>query len=307
MTDRPPAEPRPPAEDGAEPNLFRAIADWLRGFTGLGGGSASLRESVEELLEEHEPAAEPSSVEERVMLLNLLRFGEVTVEDVMVPRADIAAVEVEASLDRIIAAMSDSGHSRLPVYRETLDDVIGVIDFRDLLGFWSASAPFELAAAVRKPLFVPHSMKAAALLREMRATKIQMALVVDEHGGIDGLVTIEDIIEQIVGEIEDIDDQTPILVKRDDGSFEADGRVAVEDLERLVGIDLLPQDRDEEIDTLGGLVVELIGRIPKRGELVQHPSGLDIEILDADPRRVRRLRIRRRPQSAEPTASAAAG
>lgn len=288
---------RPPIGDAeSDRSLGRVLADWLRSLTGLGGRGATLKESVEELIEEHQDDDTPIDEHERDMLLNLLNFGELRVEDVMVPRADIVAVSETAELAEVISVMSEAGHSRLPVYRETLDDVIGMVHVRDLLVFWNNGPSFSLPDVVRDLPFVPPSMPVQNLLRQMRGLKVHMALVVDEHGGIDGLVTIEDLVEEIVGEIEDEHDHAaaPILRELVDGGLEADARVLVEDLEARLGIDLLPAERDEEIDTLGGLVFELAGRVPVVGEVIPHDAGLDFEILDADPRRVRMVRVRHR-------------
>ncbi len=297
MTDTGPVDSRDAGEGGraaaSERSLFRVLARWLRSLTGLGGHGPSLRESVEALIEEYRVSNAEIDEQERVMLLNLLNFGELRVEDVMVPRADIVGLREDAPLDEVVRVMSDAGHSRLPVYRHTLDEVIGMVHVRDLLGYWSGDRSFALAKVVRRLPFVPPSMPIEVLLRQMRATKVHMALVVDEHGGIDGLVTIEDLVEEIVGEIEDEHDHAvaPALTERPDGSLVADARVLIEDLEPKLGVDLLPADRDEDIDTVGGLVFDLAGRVPESGEVIAHPAGLDFEILEADPRRVRRVRI----------------
>jgi magnesium and cobalt transporter len=179
------------------------------------------------------------------------------------------------------------------VFRDSLDHILGMVHVRDLLAFWRDPSGFELAKVVRALPYVPPSMPVQRLLRQMRASKIHMALVVDEHGGIDGLATIEDLVEEIVGEIEDEHDhaEAPAIVERADGSIVADARALIEDLEPVLGIDLLPAERDENIDTVGGLVFDLAGRVPATGEVIAHPAGLDIEILDADPRRIRRVRI----------------
>ena len=286
--------------------LVRMVADWVRSISGLGSRDPSLRESLEEIFQEHEEADTPVDEQERTMLLNLLNFGELRVENVMVPRADIVAVPETATLAEVVTAMSDAGHSRLPVYRETLDEVIGMIHVRDLLAFWHDEDSFVATHVVRAMPFVPPSMPIQNLLRQMRATKVHMALVVDEHGGIDGLVTIEDLVEEIVGEIEDEHDRTipPSISQRADGSFDADARLLIEELEPRLGIDLLPAERDEEIDTVGGLVIALAGRVPISGEVIGHEAGLDFEILDADPRRVRSVRIRQRPEGGRQTPAA---
>ena len=280
------------ARDGNGKTLLSVLGDWLRSLTG-GGRMASLRESVEELIEEHPDAATAIDEQERTMLLNLLKFGETRVEDVMVPRADIVAVPASASLGSIVETMAAAGHSRLPVFEDSLDDVVGMVHVRDLLAYWQGDRAFDLVAVARTIPFVPASMPIHKLLRQMRATKLHMALVVDEHGGIDGLATIEDLVEEIVGEIEDEHDRatTPVLAEREDGGFDASARVPVDALARRLGLDLLPADRDEQIDTLGGLVFALAGRVPRAGEIIAHDCGLTFEVLEADPRRIRRLRV----------------
>lgn len=278
------------------------VGEWLRALTGLGGRGGTLRESVEELIEEHAGAATASEEQESTMLRNLLKFGELRVEDVMVPRADIVAVPASAGLGSIVETMAKAGHSRLPVFDGTLDNVVGMVHVRDLLAYWQGDRPFDLAGAARAIPFVPPSMPIRKLLRQMRATRLHMALVVDEHGGTDGLVTIEDLVEEIVGEIEDEHDRgaPPALVARGDGGFDASARVPVEVLEQRLGIDLLPAARDEQIDTLGGLIFALAGRVPETGEAIRHESGLVFEVREADPRRIRRVRVLPAPADAPP-------
>lgn len=274
---------------------------WLRRLIG-GRSGESLRDTVEELLEGYEEDGERLSDAERAMLVNLLEFGELRVDDVMVPRADVVAVEESTSIDEVVAMVREQGHSRLPVYRETLDDVVGMIHVRDLLNGWGAEPPGpSLTSLLRQVLFVPPSMPVIDLLVKMRTARIHMALVVDEYGGIDGLATIEDLVEPIVGEIWDEHDTEDAanLVERPGGMLEASARTTVEELEERTGIDLLPEDREEDIDTLGGLVVDLLGRVPVRGELIRHDSGLEFEVMDADPRRIKRLRIRGVPPRPE--------
>ncbi len=213
----------------------------------------------------------------------------------MVPRADIVAVEVETKRDELLRLIAEHQHSRMPVYRETLDDVLGFIHIKDVmttLADGGTQAGFELQKLLRPVKIVAPSMRVLDLLLDMRKTRQQLALVVDEFGGIDGLVTIEDLIEGIVGDIADEHDivSTPDMTVRPDGSLVADARVSIEDFEARVGA-LLTEDERAEIDTLGGLVVSLAGRVPPRGELLRHPSGLEFEVLDADPRRIKRLRV----------------
>ncbi len=273
---------------------------WLRRLIG-GRNDDSLRDNVEELLDAYEEDGGQLSETERSMLVNLLEFGGLRVDDVMVPRADIVAVEAGTPIDGVVELVRTAGHSRLPVYRESLDDVVGMIHVRDLLDGWGAEPPGpSLVSLLRHVLFVPPSMPVIDLLIKMRTSRIHMALVVDEYGGIDGLATIEDLVEPIVGEIWDEHDTTEEahLVERPGGVLEANARTTVDELEERIGFDLLSEDREEDIDTLGGLVVDLLGRVPVRGELVRHDSGLEFEIVDADPRRIKRLRIRGVPPRA---------
>jgi CBS domain containing-hemolysin-like protein len=286
-------------KNGAEPqsSLLNVLRTWLSGLGRWGNGQATLRETLDELIEQHADDAVPVNAEERAMLLNLLNFGELRVDDVMVPRADIVAIDETTPLAEIIEVIHSAGHSRLPVFRGTLDDIVGMVHVRDLLGYWGAEKSFPLNEIVRPLLFVPPSMRVHDLLLQMRASRIHMAMVIDEYGGSDGLATIEDLVEEIVGEIHDEHDldEVPSMVDTKDGVIEADARVPVEELEARVNFSLLPEDREEHVDTLGGLVFSLVGRVPSRGELIEHPAGLQFEVLDADPRRIKRLRIHKVP------------
>src|SRR3546814_118118 len=243
------------------------------------------------------------------MLSNILRRRLLTAYDVMVPCADIVAVDIDTPLDELIDVMSGAGHSRLPVYRDTLDEVVGIVHIKDPLHYMrerNEAATFDLVDLVRRILVVAPSVRVLDLLLEMRLSRVHMALVVDEFGGIDGLVTIEDLVEEIVGEIEDEHDVAvgPKLVERPDGSLIADARTTIEEFEERVGPVLSGEEREEDIDTLGGLLFTLAGRVPDRGELVDHPpSGITFEVLEADPRRVKRLRVRN--VTAQPVATAA--
>ena len=292
-----------PRESGAghPTSLAHSIRAWLKGLRGFRNGEGSARDTLEELIEEREDSEVPIDQDERTLLANILELRGSTVRDVMVPRADIVAIDAEARLADVIQAMTLAGHSRLPVYRETLDDAVGMVHIKDVLAWRGRDTAFALTKIVRKVLFVAPSMQVLELLLEMRVTRSHMALVVDEFGGVDGLVTIEDLVEEIVGEIEDEHDRSlePRLIERTDGTLDADARVTVETLEARVG-PLLSGEEREDIDTLGGLVFSLTGRVPIRGELVGHPSGLEFEVLEADPRRIKRLRIRNVPPSARP-------
>ena len=213
--------------------------------------------------------------------------------------ADIVAVDIETPLARLIELVKREYHSRFPVYRGALDEIVGMIHVKDLIAHWSQRRGFAMEKVLRKVLFAAPSMPVLDLLKEMRITRIHLALVVDEYGGVDGLVTIEDLVEEIVGEIEDEHDvaQTPTVARRVDGTIDVNGRTPIELLEEEIGR-VLSDDERREIDTVGGLIFSLLGRIPERGEVVRHPSGVEFEILDVDPRRIRRLRVRPPTQSA---------
>ncbi len=259
----------------------------------------TLKEAIEEYIVEAEEARVPIDQQERTLLDNIANLGERAAGDVMVPRADIVAVEAGTSLAELIKVMREGAHSRLPVYRENLDEVIGMVHIKDVLAYWDRPEAFRLTRVVRPLLFVVPSTRVLDLLRKMRVTRTHLALVVDEYGGIDGLITIEDVVEEIVGEIEDEHDRTvaPRMVALPDGTIDADARTPVEEFEARVG-PVLSDDEREDIDTLGGLVFSLAGRVPARGELIAHASGIEFEVLEADPRRIKRLRVRNLPPGA---------
>jgi magnesium and cobalt transporter len=261
----------------------------------------SLRETIDEMIEE--PPADgphPLSAQERVLIGNILKVHDRTAADAMVPRVDIVALDVETSFPEVVKFMVEQGHSRVPVYRETLDNVIGFVHAKDLLGPAAERRETKSSLILRKVLFVAPSVPILDLLVQMRQARTHIAMVADEFGGIDGLVTIEDLIEEIVGEIEDEHDvaDEPRLAERADGTLIADARTPIEVLEEHQGVRLRPSGEQEEVDTLGGLVSSLAGRVPTRGEVIAHPSGIEFEVLDADPRKIKRLRVRRSPDAA---------
>jgi len=277
----------------------RGIGRRLFGFLGRRNTDPTLRQSLEEVIEEHQERSTSITEEEQLMLLNILHFGEARVEDVMVPRADIVAVDQDEPLEDLIKVFCDAGHSRLPVFRETLDDPLGMYHIKDLLPLIldemadKKSQANALAKRRRPVLFVPPSMPALDLFLKMQTTRTHMALVIDEYGGTDGLVTIEDLVEEIVGEIEDEHDneEGPLIDKLGENTFLVDARAPIEDLEELVGAKLILDQEDEDLETVGGLIFSTIDRVPERGELISHPAGLEFEILDADPRKVKKLRV----------------
>ena len=305
-TDSTAAEERGSAQPAPRPllsELASRLVSAVKGFR----QDPTIRESLEEVIEESDRETKELSTQERLMLANLLKFGETAVADVMVPRADIVAVEEKTPLSELITLFREAQHSRLPIYRETLDDPLGMVHVKDVLALLESGPGGQLrwpqtsiAKLKRDVLFVPGSMPALDLLMRMQSSRNHLALVVDEYGGTYGLVSIEDLVEEIVG---DIDDEYDVeedleLTPQPDGGFDADARIGLEDFKERSGIDLTFEDIGEEVDTLGGLVVAALGRVPARGEIVSH-GGFEFEILEADPRRVKRLRIRA-PRVAQP-------
>ncbi len=272
------------------------------------GEELELRELMEDALARTQGENDSIGTQERAMLLNILRFGKLTVEDVMVPRADIVAVEEQTTVAELMGVFREAEHSRLPVYRESLDDPRGMIHIRDLMSWITTEAEakghLDLGAVdlgksvadiniTRDILYVPTSMSGLDLLLKMQTRRLHLALVVDEYGGTDGLVSIEDLIEEVVGEIDDEHDvEDEPLIRQDPGQgLIADALAPIEEVERHLGINLVAPEQDEDIDTLGGLVFSLAGHIPARGERIEHPSGIWFEVLDADRRRIKTLRI----------------
>ncbi|HEY1943307.1 MAG TPA: hemolysin family protein [Roseiarcus sp.] len=314
---------RPGAERAASPGGREAhpgLIERLRGLFGL--GQASVRDDIEDALDDAGTNAD-FTPQERAILKNVLGLHDVRVADVMVPRADIIAVSIEATLGELLALFRTAGHSRLPVYGETLDDPRGMVHIRDFVDFLASEAHFGLAepspaanpspeqktlaaqgmktplsaARILRPvLFAPPSMPALDLLVKMQASRTHMALVIDEYGGTDGLVSMEDVVEAIVGDIEDEHDEAdrPGVVAAGDGSYVVEARTSLEDVSEAVGFDFSKLADAEDVDTIGGLLTAAAGRVPGRGEIVTGAGDFEFEVLDADPRRVKRLKIVRR-------------
>jgi CBS domain containing-hemolysin-like protein len=278
-------------EEGGS-RLWRGMRSLLFGDE----GEQTLRDEIEEAIDEADearPVAGDLTPTERQMLRNLLHFGEQTAGDICVTRGDIIAVPSTIGFEELIRAFAEAEHSRLPVYGASLDDVVGMVHIKDVfIADNDPSRDRSMAALMREPLFVPESMGVIDLLARMRAERIHLAIVVDEFGGTEGLVTIEDVVEEIVGEIEDehdIDaDGTP-LAMIDDGMWEADARVELDEL--AAAVDKRLASEEDEVDTLGGLVFLLAGHILKPGESVEHPSGWRLECIEADARRITRIRL----------------
>ena len=307
--------PVPPAHDGESwfMRAVRALFGWK---------PSSTRADLKDILDAMGPGESGFSPEESRMLKNILGLRERRVGDVMIPRADIIAVQQDIKIGDLVRVFEGAAHSRLVVYNDTLDDPVGMVHIRDLIAFMTARAavdpvknakrkkplpagldmkainlamPLSTAKIVREILFVPPSMRVIDLLARMQATRIHLSLVVDEYGGTDGLASIEDIVEQIVGEIADEhdEDELPAVTQQPDGSFVADARATIEDVVDTVGNDFDVGDAAEEVDTIGGYLVTCAGRLPVRGEIVPGPGLFEFELLDADPRRVKRVRITR--------------
>ena len=278
----------------------------IRKFFDPDFGDRSLRAQLEEAIDEHEEGEHGDDVPEnsgtgdlslveRQMLRNLLHFSEHDADDVAVPRGEIIAMNANASWDELVETFAEHGHSRMPVYREQLDDVIGMIHIKDVFTILARgeTPPRDWTVLMRQPLYVPQTRNALDVLADMRAQRMHLAVVVDEFSGTDGIITIEDLVEEIVGDIEDEHDieAGPTLTKRPDGTIDADARCEVEELEEMLGLKLTDEEEENDVDTLGGLVFSLVGRVPLRGELISHPAGLEFEVKDADPRRIKKLRI----------------
>ena len=307
----------PESQDSAAPQrLGQRMLALLRRFR----PQRSDRDAIETILEQpqnHETS--DFDADERKMLSNILQLKHRTVEDVLVPRAEIIAVDVEAGIDEVIELAAAEGHSRLPVFGDDMDDIRGLVHIKDLLAAKARGSNEGIDAILRTPIFVAPSMPVLDMLLDMRTKRRHMAFVVDEHGGIDGLLTIEDLVEEIVGDIQDEHDENEgEIVTIKENEFEAHARLELSELEAKIGRFLTDEDREEDVETLGGLVFAMAGRVPLRGEVLTHSSGWRFTVMEADPRRIRRvhielasnpLRRRRRltpPEPVDPSPAAAA-
>jgi CBS domain containing-hemolysin-like protein len=315
-SDQPAEGPSTNSQAVAErPNLFERLTSFFRPRNG-----SSLREDIADALAETASDEAAFSPAERAMLNNILRFREVRVEDVMIPRADIGAVEINTPLGDLMSVFEETGHSRMPVYAETLDDPRGMVHIRDVVAHITRAArvkrttrstrkPASASALnlgqvdltrtigelslIREVLFVPPSMLASDLMARMQATRTQIALVIDEYGGTDGLVTLEDIVEMVVGDIEDEhdDEEEALIEQAGEGVFIVDGKAEIEEVAKVIGEAFSAGEHSENVDTIGGMIFNTLGRVPARGEVVHAVPGFEFHVLDADPRRVKRVRI----------------
>lgn len=301
MTDSEPPQSSSSPSAAANSAGDNGFLGWLKGAMNKEKANdlSALREVFEDFIEEAEQSPETrTSVtnHERALISNVLKLRNMTVVDVMIPRADIVAIDVNTSQEDLLSLLSQKQFSRLPVYRETLDDVLGTIHIKDILAVLATGQRIDIASLVRDMPIVSPAMHVLDLILLMRNRRKHLVLVVDEYGGIDGLATIGDVIEAIVGDIEDEYDQDvePELLVNKDGSIIADGRYDVDEFQEKFGTFLSEED-SEDVDTLGGMIFAMTGRIPARGEIITHESGASFEVLDADPRRVNRLLIRNIP------------
>ncbi len=278
----------------------------VRSILGRRAAEHNVRDSIAELVQQSadqvtvEGKAPELDRQERVLLANVLRLRGRTADDVMVPRADIVAISVDLTLEQVLSKIRLEGHSRLPVFREQLDDIVGMVHIKDVFAYIGKPDQFRLEGVLRRPLMVAPQIPILDLLLQMRQARVHLALVVDEYGGIDGLLTIEDLVEEIVGDIADEHDEValPMITERPDGALDLDARLSIEAFETRFGTVLTDDERAADIDTVGGLVFTLAGRVPTRGEVISHSSGLEFRILEADARRIRRLRARQKLQQA---------
>ena len=294
----------PQAQDFAQTPPRRGLFSFL----GRRKNSPGLRSSIAALVQQAADESEKNGTDgeqpeldrqERALIANILRLRTISADDVMVPRPDIIAMPVSVSLDEALSMMRRENHSRMPVYREQLDNIIGMIHVKDLIAYVGTSEAFNLEALLRQPLMIAPQIRVLDLMLQMRQRQTHMALVIDEYGGIDGLVTIEDLIETIVGDISDEHDEPAVtmITERPDGTFDVDARCPVGEFEEKIGAILTPSEREAEIETIGGLVFRLAGHVPIRGEVLTHENGFIFRVLDADARHIRRVRVRKIPET----------
>ncbi len=294
------------------------LFSWVYGIFGRKKNGATIREDLEDALSEGQGIAEGFSLEERAMLTSILRLKDIRVEDLMVPRADIIAVTEDITLAELLKLFEESGHSRMPVYGETMDDPKGMVHIRDVVAHItktssiskaeaakrrsklpanldlkkvSLSKPISSLRLLREVMFVPPSMGARELMARMQADRMQIALVIDEYGGTDGLVTLEDIVEEIVGEIEDEhDDEATLIQDKGDGTFICDAKAELDDIRTHLGDGFAFGEHEDDVDTIGGLIFDITGRVPVRGEVISN-NGFEFHVMEADPRRIKRVKL----------------
>ncbi|HYD18193.1 MAG TPA: hemolysin family protein [Patescibacteria group bacterium] len=295
------------APDARNDSNGRGLIGWMKNLLPVkeqAHDNDSLRDAIEELIEEKTDVPQSAvAAHERRLISNILELRDLPVIDMMVPRADIVAISLDASREELYALLAQKPHSRIPVYKGDLDNILGAVNIKDIVAHLANHTPFDIKDIMRDVLVVSPAMRVLDLLLQMRQSKVHIAFIVDEFGGIDGLITINDLVESIVGELDDEYefDLTPQLIERPDGSAICDGRYAITDFEKQYGETFAENEEHEEVDTMGGLVTFIAGHVPTRGEVIRHqPSGVEFEVIDADPRRVTRIRIRNLPDKSKP-------
>ena len=257
--------------------------------------SSSLEQEVAELIEVHDPEGKQVGSQERSILNKVLKIGELKVSNIMIPRTDIVAVEDNTSLKELQKITISKEHTRMPVYKESLDNVIGFVHIKDLLNFFGTNKTFDINKVVREILFIPPSMKILDLLVKMRDKRVHMALVLDEYGGTDGLVTMEDLMEEIVGEIEDEHDEIEKaeIISISEDTFEVNARASIEELEEKIGLKIEVERDEEDFDTVGGLIFFILGKVPEQGEVIDYESKISFTVTESDPRRIKKLHVKK--------------
>jgi magnesium and cobalt transporter len=296
----------------SEPSFFSRILHVL----GRRGTEQTLRQSIADLVEEAGTAPQNPGDDlpeldrqERALIANILRLRGTIANDVMIPRADIVALRADLTLDETLQKLREEQHSRLPIYRDQLDDILGMVHIKDVFAYIGRPEEFSLEKMLRRPLMVAPQAPVLDLLVQMRQARVHLALVIDEYGGVDGLITIEDLVETIVGDIADEhdDEEVPLVTERPDGTMDIAARLSIEDFEEKMGPVLTPEERASSIDTVGGLIFTLAGRVPAQNEIITHPSsGAEFQVLDADPRHILKVRVRRPAPKHETEGAAAA-
>ena len=255
----------------------------------------NLKQSIETVLDSDLKDTEGISKHERLMLLNILKIDGIRSSDIMIPRADIGAVELNDSFEKVLEVFIKEAHSRVPIYEKNLDNIIGMIHIKDLVNYQNQKKTETnfLQNLKREILEIPPSMPVLDLLLKMQLTRLHMGIVIDEYGCTDGLVTIEDVIEEITGEIEDEHDEKnmPMLIKSSLNTFEASARIEIDELQKVTNVEFLNSYDNDDVDTLGGLIFSIIGRVPQRGEIIKHTSGTTFEIKDADPMKIKSVKV----------------
>jgi magnesium and cobalt transporter len=282
-------------DNDLRPSLGQVIRLWVKQAL-RPRSESSLRDVIEEVIEEHEEQGDDTlPPEERTMLHNMLHFSDISVRDIMVSRTDIAAVPSDITLEDLIKHIIDIRHTRIPVYEDSLDKMLGFLHLKDLLPLLSGHGVFDIKTLLRPLIFIPPSMRIIDLLIKMRGAGCHMVVVIDEYGGTDGLVTMEDLFEEIFGEIQDEhdgdEDLPEKILKISDTVFEVDASIPIDKIEKQLGLNLITEEKEGEFETLGGLIFFQIGRVPAQGDIIPHVSGMRFEIISADPRRIGRVRI----------------